>query len=77
MDKQVVFASNRSGGGSHFEIFVMNADGSDLRQLTFTPQREYHAGRRREYMAAMVAQRRLDRVSIECQRRVSDPCDPS
>ena len=35
--KQIVFASNRSGGGSHFEIFVMNADGSDVRQLTTTP----------------------------------------
>jgi len=35
--KQIVFASNRAGGGSHFEIFVMNADGSDVRQLTFTP----------------------------------------
>jgi Tol biopolymer transport system component len=35
--KQIVFASNRSGGGSHFEIFVMNADGSDVRQLTSTP----------------------------------------
>lgn len=35
--KRIVFASNRSGGGSHFEIFVMNADGSEVRQLTSTP----------------------------------------
>ena len=34
--KQIVFASNRSGGISHFEIFLMNADGSDVRQLTTT-----------------------------------------
>jgi Tol biopolymer transport system component len=36
--KQIAFASTRDGGGSsHFEIFVMNADGSNVRQLTFTP----------------------------------------
>jgi len=29
------FASNRSGG--HFEIFVMQSDGSHVRQLTTTP----------------------------------------
>lgn len=31
--QQIVFASNR--GGSNYEIFVMNHDGSDIRQLTF------------------------------------------
>jgi len=36
---RIAFASNRSSGvvTSHFEIFVMNADGSDVRQLTDTP----------------------------------------
>ncbi len=34
---RIAFASNRSGGvASHFEIFVMNSDGSDVRQLTST-----------------------------------------
>ena len=34
---QIAFASNRSGGiASHFEIFVMNSDGGDVRQLSFT-----------------------------------------
>ena len=32
--KQIVFASTRLGG--HFEIFLMNADGSDVRPLTST-----------------------------------------
>jgi Tol biopolymer transport system component len=32
--RQIAFASNRAGG--HFEIFVMNSDGSDVRQLTIT-----------------------------------------
>ena len=32
--RQITFASNRSGG--HFEIFVMNSDGSDVRRLTDT-----------------------------------------
>jgi Tol biopolymer transport system component len=31
---RIAFASNRVGG--HFEIFVMNSDGSDVRQLTGT-----------------------------------------
>jgi Tol biopolymer transport system component len=35
---RIAFASNRSSTVStHFEIFVMNADGSDVRQLTATP----------------------------------------
>jgi TolB protein len=33
--REIVFASNRAGG--HFEVFVMNSDGSDVRQLTVTP----------------------------------------
>ena len=33
--RQIAFASNRAGG--HFEVFVMNSDGSDVRQLTDTP----------------------------------------
>jgi Tol biopolymer transport system component len=33
--RQIAFASNRAGG--HFEVFVMNSDGSDVRQLTVTP----------------------------------------
>jgi TolB protein len=32
--QHIVFASNRSSG--HFEIFVMNSDGSDVRRLTVT-----------------------------------------
>ena len=64
--RKIAFASNRSGG--HFEIFVMNSDGSDVRQLTSTP-----AGI--QYLAAMVAERRLDRVSVERQRCVSNLCD--
>ena len=32
--RQIAFASNRAGG--HFEIFVMNLDGTDVRQLTVT-----------------------------------------
>ena len=34
--KLIVFASNRSDGGSHFEIFVMNTDGTDVLRLTTT-----------------------------------------
>ena len=33
--RRIAFASNRTGG--HFEVFVMNSDGSDVRQLTVTP----------------------------------------
>ena len=36
---RIVFASNRSSGvvTGHFEIFVMNSEGRDVRQLTSTP----------------------------------------
>jgi Tol biopolymer transport system component len=35
--RHIVFASNRPVGGAHLEVFVMNADGTDIQQLTFTP----------------------------------------
>src|SRR5258705_6661696 len=35
--RHIAFASNRPAGGAHLEIFVMNADGSGIQQLTFTP----------------------------------------
>ena len=57
MGSRIAFASNRSG--SHFEIFVMNSDGSDVRQLTVHPDHVH------EYVAALVAQRRMDRVSVD------------
>ncbi len=48
--KQVVFRSNRNGKG-YSELFIINADGSNLKQLTFYPENdstamdwEYHAG---------------------------------
>ena len=40
-ERRIAFASTRDGGDD-FEIYTMNADGADLRRLTFSPGRDAH-----------------------------------